>query len=790
MKYTSRLSPKVKELLSTVNWDYSRGTIKSSELIELISADKTLNLLIIAYSLKEIEIKELSVDDLLKNSLDVAIDLGSSLVETSHLLLGVLKTLDSAKYKKVKKQIKDVLGLSKELTHSKAFAFTSKRDSTKNYVSNKDVTFEFSAVIKDLTLLGQKRKLKKTITRKKIEDKLISILSRKYKNSVLISGPQGSGKTSLVISLAQRIVSGKVPNHLKGASVVSVNLPVLLNSFELRDRFELGFKHFLEEKSKDNKFTIFFFDDIHLLASSGFFGFSPPLSEQFLDITNRKRSSKSKVAFIATMDTARGDRFFDSPLYDLWEILEIENPPKKELIEILRLKLVDLQKHFGLVLDKESLNFIISKRKILNSDQAPEIEFFVNLLDDIFATFVSKYDKDERFQHFTNLYFSSPYKIKDSPHVLVQSIDYQSQKVTARKVYTEEKFDYKTLNAELKFRYGVNIPLDFVKNHLYLISGSRLSNNFPPFDIKKLQTLELKMKRDIIGQSEAIDSLISSIKRSYFGLADNKKPLASMLFLGPTGVGKTETAKCLAKNLFGEKKLIRIDMSDFMERHTVARLVGSPPGYVGYGEGGQLTDFVKDNPKCVVLFDEVEKAHPDILNILLQVLEEGELTSGDGVVVNFKETVVILTSNLGAELINKEPIGFINSGYDIEYQGLKDRLLSNLKKEIKPEIINRLTDVIVFRMLNKKDANSILKNYVNDFVKKLKKRHQLDLRITKDVFFRVLNKGYSKEYGARELRRSLERNLMDKVVEFMITSSESKKVKALVKKNQVLIENM
>jgi len=783
----SNLSPKVKELLSRIDWNYKQGTVNSLDLLDQISLDKTLNILITMHNLSNIKHQEILLDDLLKNALSEAKDLNSSLVETTHLLISILKTLKSKKYKKVKNQIKELLRVKENLTEetatTKAFSSVKPGSDFPFYDEKpKVVTFESLGVVKDLTKLAKQNKLKKVISRRNLEDRIISTITKKYKNSLLLMGTKGSGKTSLIISLANRISTGDVPSHLKKVSLISINLPALINSLEMRDKFELSFKDFVEKMSRENTFTIFFFDDMHLMSSSGLLGFSPPIVEQFLDFSNKDNINNihpvPNIAFISAINDDQNDRFLDGPVYDLWENLEVGEPTNRELKKILKYKIAELEDHFNVNLAAQSLNYIIENKDYLNTNESPSIEFFVNLIDDIFATFTTKYSDGLTYNDFET------YKAI----VTEKNPSWQNTRKIDSALLHNEIQDYIKINIEGAKLTKTYIPISFVRQHLAI--NYRLKQNIfnQSQDYNKLKYLSDQIKKDIVGQNEAVDSLVSTIKRSLLKLSGSSRPLASLLFLGPTGVGKTETAKSLSRHLYGKNSLIRIDMSDFMEKHTIARLVGSPPGYVGYGESGQLTGFVQNNPNCVVLFDEIEKAHPDVLNILLQILEEGELSTGSGEVIPFKKSVVILTSNMGADIIKRKPIGFINKGFDIKNQDIKNNLLTNLKKEIKPEILNRLNDIVVFNMLKKSDAHQIMLNNLDVFYTNLKKGYNIKLQIQKNVLTHLLKLGYSEEYGAREVKRSIEKNLIDLVVDYIITNPKVKNLKAVLRANKIKIE--
>jgi len=300
-------------------------------------------------------------------------------------------------------------------------------------------------------------------------------------------------------------------------------------------------------------------------------------------------------------------------------------------------------------------------------------------------------------------------------------------------------------------------------------------------DKSKIKNLEEKLNKEIIGQDSAIKVLVNTIKRSYLDLGDRQnKPKCSLLFLGPTGVGKTQTAKSLALHLLSDKEFLRVDMSDYSEKHNVSRLIGSPPGYIGYGDPGILTKHIKNNPNSVIVFDEIEKAHSDVLNILLQILEEGEIRSGEGEIINLRNSYILLTSNIGANVANKETIGFNNTSFDIVQENKKNIFIKELKKTIKPEILNRLDDFLVYQSISKKDALKILEKNLKNIINKIESKHNLVINISDNVKNYLLEKGFSLEYGVRELNRSIEKNLLNLISNHLLSNFS--------KKNNISIE--
>jgi ATP-dependent Clp protease ATP-binding subunit ClpC len=775
MANNANISNGVKDVLSNLQWNHKKGTVHSLEIVKIIYKDPDLKSVIEKHNLLNIKHKNIPLDLLLNNSLAEVRGTKNVQIELNELLLGVLKTIGSKKYGKVKNLL---------------------QSQSVNKASNKINVLEKSGVIKDMTADYTNLKLKSVIGRKKLEEDLIVALGRKYKNSVLIAGPKGSGKTSLVISLANRIKHKDVPTYLSNAKLISVNLAQLLSSSsDLADKFQATFKTYMLEQAKKNKHTIFFFDDLHLLPSFGLYGFTPPMQDELFDLnansilnipvkaptkgkstsyqelnyTAKGRAKKTlvnRISFIAAINDDYSDRFFDSPIQDLWHILSMPDPNKVSLKRILSNKATEVARHQDLLIDDNVVSFIVKNYKKDTKYNLPPIEHCIILLDTLCSKFIldisNKHYDAERNTKNTLLNVRSTKMVNKSTKVFNKSINDSTAKPVVTLKYA---IDY--------FKEDLGISKLHLDTEDHSLSYEYLSSH---------------LKKSVIGQDIALDTLASILVRSRLGLKNPKKPTASILFLGPTGVGKTETARALGKAMYSSDAFLRIDMADFMEKHTVSRLVGAPPGYVGYSEGAQLIDFVTENPKCVLLFDEIEKAHPDVLNILLSILEEGELTSGDGEVVKFNKCVVILTSNIGAEQVSKMQIGFINNSFSVQNKSIEDTIKKQLKKSVKPEILNRLDDIVVFNLLSKDDAFKILDLSLEKYNLRLLKKHGVSLKVSLPVKKNLVNKGYSLEYGARELNRSLEKNLIDKVAKVLVNNvGGCKVIKPRVKNGEIYI---
>lgn len=760
MEKPTSISVSVKDVLANLKWDHKAGTVYSGEIVKSVAKSPAYVNLVHSFNLLKIKHKEIALDQLLSNSLIETIELNAEDMQIPHLLLGMLKTLGSKKYSKFKKHIKD-------LHHKKV----------KKVPANK-----FEGVVQDLTASYRARKLKDVVARSALEKELITTICSKYKSSVLLIGPKGSGKTSAIISLAKRIINGDVPTMLAGSRVISVNLNKIMSNSSISSYSAFDIISLLSKYSHNSTgYTIFFFDDIHLLNTYGVLGFTPPIADEFFNIITDKNNSvydnaytkgsssfnqldsstdknvalsfnNNKVVFIAALNEDYADRFLDSPLQESWSTIYIKDPIKSELKNILLSKLPMLEAHYNVEIDSKVIPLVCKSVNLSDNSEGELIGEGLKILDSLVSNYVLSH-------------ISSPIEFKS---------------------YT------KSVNSGLNIRHAASSPKvsrNYAVKFLKQYHNVPLNTKSSIYGVKTLNDIHGKLSNEIIGQQEAINSLVSVVKRSYLGIKDPKKPMCSLLFLGPTGVGKSQTAKSLATCLYSNKHLLRIDMADFAEKHTVARLVGSPPGYVGYGEGGQLTDFIKEYPKSVILFDEIEKAHSDVLNILLSILQEGEVTSGDGEVLKFNESIIILTSNLGAELLSKSQIGFNSDTFDVKNKKAQDLLLANLKKKIRPEILNRLDDIVVFNSLKKSHAKTIVDKNLNYYNKLILKKHKTTLKYDKDIIRHLTNLGYSVEYGARELNRSIEKNLLTPVVDKIIKHHPKvkKEYRVSIKKGKLIV---
>lgn len=609
----------------------------------------------------------------------------------------------------------------------------------------------------DLTLKAKEGKIDPVIGRKKEIDKIIQVLSRRTKNNPVLIGEPGVGKSAVVEGLAQAIVKNEVPDLLKGKTVFSLDLASMVAGAKYRGDFEERLKNAINT-IKDNGNVILFIDEIHLLVGAG------ASSEGKMDAANilKPMLARGELQTVGatTLDEYRKYIEKDAALERRFTPVQVEEPTVADTVEILRGLRDKYEAHHKVVISDEAIiaaatlsdryitdRFLPDKaidlideaasRARLNSYNAPAE---LNELEEQLKRLVQEKNKAARGEDY------------DRAKLLVNEINVTQEKINSIKS---------------EWKGGQSAPTIGSDEVAEVVSGwtgvpvVKLTEQ----ESEKLLHLEENLHKRIIGQDEAVSAVARAIRRARAGLNESGKPIGSFIFVGPTGVGKTDLAKALAENMFGDEKLlIRLDMSEYMEKHSVSKLIGAPPGYVGYEDnaGGQLTEKVRRKPYSVVLFDEVEKAHPDVFNILLQILDDGRLSDSKGRVVNFKNTIIILTSNVGAGKIKKmSGLGFSSSDSD-GYDSMKDAIDEALKEQFRPEFLNRLDDVIVFRKLTKEEAGKICYKLIDGLRKRLAVKN-IDIEIAPEAMDKLIEEGYSEEYGARPMKRTVQRRIEDRL---------------------------
>lgn len=683
--------------------------------------------------------KLVELDRLVKEAFFQALKFQHTYVGTEHLLLALLKIIASKDMDKVREEI---IALNLFPTGLKNVEQDSKTPLLSLYGDN--ATYQSYLSTEEF------------IYREELNG-IISILLQKQNPNPLIVGEAGVGKESLIGLLIRRINSLDVPPKLLGFHVIDFDLvQFIASAFNKGINLEQSINMLLEEVRSVGRVILHIknFQNIFIPTNSGV---AVPLIYSLF----KSGLSTMGIKVIATMDLSIYDKLNteNASLISNFTMLELSEPNEKQTLRVMQSRARHLEEYHKIKIPAPVISYAYKKAKVLESDlKFPQKG--IDLLDKACAKLILKESKvPQRYKSLIDETIVLAGKIDES----IESGDYKNalkHRSSLQKVEIKLSSDEKSMFLSQKLTLTTEI-VDIA------VEEEEMSKSLP-LPVEDLKSLKDRIRKRIIGQDGAIDVVVKSLIRSKLGLNSKKRPVGNFLFLGPTGVGKTELAKVLADEAFGSGSLIRLDMSDFSEKHTVARLVGAPPGYVGFGEGGELTKKIELKPQSVVLFDEIEKAHPDILNILLQIMEEGQLVDAVGTTFSFNEAIVILTSNLGTEILHRKDIGFDNELKTED--NVESRLTANLKRFIKPELINRFDEVIVFRRLSKQSQSKILDILLTEFKTSLKYK-KITLTVDKEVKSFLLEKGYSQEFGARSMRRLIEKELIDRVAAFILDSN-------------------
>ena len=634
----------------------------------------------------------------------------------------------------------------------------------------------------DLTEKAKNGELDPVIGRETEVQRLITVLLRRTKSNPVLIGEAGVGKTAVVELLAQKISKEQVPSQLIGKRIFEIDLAGMLAGTKFRGQFEERLKNVIKALEKHQE-IIAFIDEIHLLAGTG-------SAEGAMDAANilKPALARGKIKLIGatTFDEFKKSIEKDSALNRRFQSVQVEEPSLNETIDILKGLREKYEKYHNMEVSDEVLGEIVdmSARYIFDR-QMPDKA--IDILDEAGALAASeKLSKPNKILEFSR----EIEKLNEKQIRAAENEDfegaalYKTQISQLRKKLSEEE-------QKAKSSKKINLTSDYVARAISLktnIPVQKISKN----QAKILQNLEKHLSKKVIGQSEAIEKISKAIRRNKSGISDENRPIGSFIFLGPTGVGKTELSRQLANEVFGgSKSLIKIDMSEFGEKHKTSQLLGAPAGYVGYGEGGTLTEKIRRQPYSVVLFDEIEKAHPDTFNLLLQLLEDGELTDSQGRKVSFKNTVVILTSNLGAsEMMNEKSLGFEAESSSKKNHSKNEKFARKaLEKVLKPELLNRFDGIITFQSLSKTEIGKIFDILLSDLNNRLL-RKGLNLKVRKSAKDFIIEKGYDAKNGARPLRRAIEDLLEHKIAEEILVKNPSKGTQfvAIAKNGEIIIE--
>lgn len=685
----------------------------------------------------------------------------SEYIDTEYILLGILQqgegiAVDILKEAGIEDRyivelIIDIVGLD---------SITTNQESKSNYPSEIQASSKLLEKYgKNLTLIASQNKIDPVIGREKEIERAIQILSRRTKNNPVFIGDPGVGKTSVAEGLAINISRGNVPDNLIGKVLYTLDMGSMLAGAKYRGEFEERMKQVIEEVAKNGN-IILFIDELHTIIGAGSTG------ESTIDASNILKPALSRgdiqIIGATTIDEYRKHIEKDSALERRFQPVLITEPTKEETIEILKGLREKYEGHHNVKITDEAI--------------VAAVDLAIRYITDRFLPDKAIDLIDE-----------------SASRVRLRENSLQKNSISTDKCTLDKETDYK-LNEDIiedeilgiGIKLSDNIPNieNHKKSYVGIVDKEIIAevvelwtgvpvNQIVEEEAYKLLNLEEILHGRIVGQDQAVMSISKAIRRSRAGLKDPKRPIGSFLFLGPTGVGKTELCKALAEVQFGdENQIIRIDMSEYMEKHAVSKLIGSPPGYVGYNEGGQLTEKVRRNPYSVVLFDEIEKAHGDVFNILLQILDDGRLTDSKGRMIDFKNTILIMTSNVGATKINKNKVLGFETNKDKEdtrnqYDKMKESIMGELKQKFKPEFLNRIDDIIVFHPLEEYHIYEIVKLMTRDVIQRLKSL-DIDLKISEEAVKLIAKKGLDLEYGARPLKRAIQRELEDTLSEAIL----------------------
>jgi len=637
---------------------------------------------------------------------------------------------------------------------------------------------------RDLTAMARSGRLDPVIGREKETERVIQILCRRGKNNPCLIGEPGVGKTAIVEGIAQSLVNGNVPDIVADKRLVSLDMSGLVAKSKYRGEFEDRIKKVINEVETAGN-VLLFIDELHTIIGAGG-------AEGALDASNILKPALARgdvqVIGATTIEEYRKYIEKDAALERRFQPVQVEEPTEEESIEILKGLRKLYEKHHHVQITDEGVEASVRlSARYVNDRFLPDKA--IDLMDEAAAKarLGMMHGSDEMMQlnreiHQTEL---------DMEHAL-QEGDIEKARTLKE---TRENLQASREKLEKKNRrvsknkvpvVGENEIADVVAGWTK-IPVSRLTES----EASRLQKLEETLHKRVIGQEEAVSAVSKAVRRGRVGLKDPKRPIGSFLFLGPTGVGKTEVSKALAEAVFGnEESMIRVDMSEYMEKHSVSKMIGSPPGYVGHEDGGQLSEKVRRNPFSVILFDEIEKAHPDVFNILLQVLDDGHITDSQGRKVDFKNTIIIMTSNAGAQsIIEPKKLGFgAKEDEKQDHERMKASVMEEVKRIFKPEFLNRIDETIVFRALNKDDMKKIIGIMVRDLQKRCKEQLQIDLVVREAAKEFIVEKAYDRKYGARPLRRKLQDEVEDRLADALIRGEIHAKDRVIVTtKNKEII---
>lgn len=719
---------------------------------------------------------------ILENASKEAVRFKSELIGTEHILISILKESES-----VAARLLNTIGVSiKKLYIDIMVAMgedgnTYREDFQNGKVRNKDkrATQTLDQYSRDLTQLAKEGKLDPVIGREEEIKRVIQILSRRTKNNPCLIGEPGVGKTAIAEGLASKIVEGSVPENIKNKRLLTLDLSGMVAGSKYRGEFEERIKKVINEVKNDGN-VLLFLDELHTIIGAGG-------AEGAIDASNILKPSlaRGEIQLIGATTIEEYRKYIekDAALERRFQSVKVEEPSEDEAIDILKGLRSRYEEHHKVTITDETVEAAVKlSKRYINDRFLPDKA--IDLIDEAASkarlkSYVMPEEITKIEEQLSKLESEKEEAIKSEAFEQAGEIKKKQTRKKARleKLKQQWEEDKNSSNIIVGEEEVAEVVSTWTKIPVQRIAQA---------ETERLIKLEETLHKRVIGQDEAVTAIAKAIRRGRVGLKDPNRPIGSFLFLGPTGVGKTELSKTLADAMFGtENALIRVDMSEFMEKHTVSKLIGSPPGYVGYDEGGQLSEKVRRNPYSVVLFDEVEKAHPDVFNVLLQVLDDGHITDSTGRVVDFKNTVIIMTSNAGAEnIVAPKTLGFATSTDEKQsHENMKSKVMDEVRRIFKPEFINRIDEIIVFHMLNKEQIGKIVDIMINTVNKRTLEQMKISIELDDEAKKYIVDKGYDEKYGARPLRRTIQNELEDNIAEKILEGKikEGNKVKVTVK---------
>ena len=692
-------------------------------------------------------------------------------VGTEHLLIALIKETDCAAVR-----LLNTLGVNL----SKLFVeiliamgedpnqYKEELQGTKNGKrANAELTPTLDQYSRDLTRMAANGELDPVIGREKEIDRVIQILSRRGKNNPCLIGEPGVGKTAIAEGLAERIASGLVPETVAGKRVVTLDLSGMVAGSKYRGEFEERIKRVIREVILAGNILLFL-DELHTIIGAGG-------AEGAIDASNILKPSlaRGEIQLIGATTIEEYRKYIekDAALERRFQPVNIEEPSAEQTVRILKGLRPQYEAHHHVTITDEGIAAAVTlSTRYINDRFLPDKA--IDLMDEAAARVrLTGFKTPEQISGYET-------KIRSLEQELEQALIRQEFEHASEIKCEKEELEKKYEKAVKKYHKDANRKqLTVGENQIAAVVAewtkipvSKLTED----EAARLKKLEKTLHKRVVGQEEAVSAVARAVRRGRVGLKDAGRPIGSFLFLGPTGVGKTEISKALAEAMFGdESAMIRVDMSEYMEKHSVSKMIGSPPGYVGYEEGGQLSEKVRRNPYSVILFDEIEKAHPDVFNVLLQVLDDGHITDAQGRKVDFKNTIIIMTSNAGAQsIVEPKNLGFASAESEKHtYERMKNGVMEEVKRIFKPEFLNRIDDIIVFRTLNKDDMKQIVTLMTRSLVKRCKEQMDITLNIHDSVKKYIVEKAYDPKYGARPLRRMIQTKIEDTLAEEILSGN-------------------